>query len=71
MHQKLSVDAVEQFNKAQNFITVELDASSLVQELRKKVVVAFAAGSAPDLAGVVQTHVQDYFDNGILEPVDP
>lgn len=71
VHQKMSVDAVEQFNKSQSFITVELDASSLVQELRKKVVVAYAAGSSPDVAGVVQTHVQDYLDNGILEPVDP
>lgn len=71
VHQKMSVDAVEQFNKSQEFITVELDATSLVQELRNKVVVAFAAGSPPDLAGTVQTHVQDYYDNGILEPVDP
>ena len=71
VHQKMSVDAVDQFNKSQGFVTVELDATSLVQELRTKVVVAHAAGSAPDLAGAVQTHVQDYFDNGILEPVDP
>ena len=70
VHQKMSVDAVDQFNKSQGFVTVELDATSLVQELRTKVVVAHAAGSAPDLAGAVQTHVQDYFDNGILEPVD-
>src|SRR5258705_1975802 len=71
VHQKMSVDAVDEFNKSQEFITVELDATSLVQELRNKVVVAFAAGSPPDLAGTVQTHVQDYYDNGILEPVDP
>ncbi len=71
VHQKMSVDSVDQFNKSQNFITVELDATSLVQELRNKVVVAYAAGSAPDLAGRVQTHVQDYYDNGIMEPVDP
>src|SRR4029079_11147846 len=60
VHQKMSVDAVDQFNKSQGFVTVELDATSLVQELRTKVVVAYAAGSAPDLAGAVQTHVQDY-----------
>jgi len=71
VHQKMSIDAVDQFNKSQSFITVKLDATSLVQELRTKVVVASAAGSAPDLAGAVQTHVQDYFDNGILEPVGP
>ena len=39
-------------------------------EARKKVVVAYAADAAPDVAGTVQTHVQDYFDNGILHPVD-
>ena len=71
VHQRMSIDAVDQFNKSQSFITVKLDASSLVQELRQKVVVAFAAGSPPDLAGAVQTHVQDYYDNGILEPVGP
>ena len=69
VHQKMSIDAVDQFNKSQEFITVELDATSLVQELRQKVAVAFAAGAAPDMAGVVQTHVQDWFDNGILQPI--
>ena len=39
-------------------------------EVRKKVVVAYAAGAAPDVASTVQTHVQDYFDNGILHPID-
>jgi len=70
VHQKMSVDAVDQFNKSQEFITVELDASSLVQELRQKVVIANAAGNAPDLAGTVQTHVQDWYDNGVLHPID-
>jgi multiple sugar transport system substrate-binding protein len=70
VHQKMSIDAVEQFNRSQDFITVELDASSLVQEVRNKVVVAYAAGSAPDVAGTVQTHVQDWYDNGMLHPVD-
>jgi len=69
-HQKMVVDSVESFNKAQQFVTVELDATNAVMEVRKKVVVAHAAGSAPDVAGTVQTHVQDYFDNGILQPVD-
>jgi multiple sugar transport system substrate-binding protein len=39
-------------------------------EARKKVVVAFAAGAAPDISGTVQTHAQDWFDTGILHPVD-
>jgi multiple sugar transport system substrate-binding protein len=69
-HQKMSTDGVEAFNKSQEFITVELDASSLVQELRQKLVVAYASGAAPDVAGTVQTWVQDYYDNGILAPVD-
>jgi multiple sugar transport system substrate-binding protein len=71
VHQKMSVDCVEMFNKAQDKITVELDATSLIQELRTKVVTAFAAGSAPDLAGTVITHVQDYYENGIIEPLEP
>ena len=29
------------------------------------------AGAAPDLAGVVQTNVQEYFDAGVMEPVEP
>ncbi len=70
VHQKMSVDSVEMFNKSQNFITVELDASNAVMEVRKKVVVAFAAGSAPDVANTVQTHLQDYYDNRILYPVE-
>ncbi len=71
VHQKMTIDAVAEFNAAQNNITVELDATSLIQELRTKVVTGFAAGSACDVAGTVITHVQDYFDNGILEPVEP
>jgi multiple sugar transport system substrate-binding protein len=70
VHQKMSVDSVELFNKSQKLITVELDATSLVQELRKKVVVAYAAGAPPDIAGTVQTHVQDYYETGMLQPVD-
>jgi multiple sugar transport system substrate-binding protein len=71
VHQKMSVDAVDAFNKSQNFVTVELDATSLIQELRTKVVTAYAAGSAPDIAGTVITHVQDYHDNGLIEPLEP
>lgn len=70
VHQKMSVDSVEMFNKAQNFITVEVDASSSVVELRNKIVVAFAAGSGPDVGGSQQYWVQDYYDSGILHPVD-
>ena len=70
VHQKMSIDAVDAFNRSNGFVTVELDATSLVQELRKKVVVAVAAGSGPDVAGTVQTHVQDWFDSDILHPVD-
>ena len=71
VHQKMTIDAVDEFNKSQSNITVELDATSLIQELRTKVVTGFAAGSACDVAGTVITHVQDYYDNGILEPVEP
>ncbi|MBL8697637.1 MAG: extracellular solute-binding protein [Alphaproteobacteria bacterium] len=70
VHQKMSVDSVDMFNKSNGFVTVELDATSLVQELRKKVVVAAAAGAGPDVAGTVQTHVQDWFESEILHPVD-
>jgi multiple sugar transport system substrate-binding protein len=71
VHKQMTIDAVEEFNKTNPNITVELDATSLIQELRTKVVTGFAAGSACDVAGTVITHVQDYFDNGILEPVEP
>jgi multiple sugar transport system substrate-binding protein len=69
-HQKMSIDGVEAFNRSQEFITVELDATSLVQELRQKVVVAFASGSGPDVAGTVQTWIQDYYDNGVMAPIE-
>ncbi len=70
-HQQMLVDAVDVFNKSQGFITVQLDAGSRTAEVRQKVLVAFAAGAAPDIAGTVQTDVQDYFDSGVLSPVDP
>jgi multiple sugar transport system substrate-binding protein len=69
-HQKMLIDTVDGFNKSQGFITVALDANMKTMEVRQKVVAAFAAGAAPDVAGVVQTHVQDYFDNDILAPID-
>jgi ABC-type glycerol-3-phosphate transport system substrate-binding protein len=47
-HQKRLVDAVAAFNTKNGFTTIELDASSVTMEARKKVVVAFAAGAAPD-----------------------
>ena len=39
-------------------------------ETRNKLVVAFAAGAAPDVINTVQYWVQDYFDTGILHPLD-
>jgi multiple sugar transport system substrate-binding protein len=69
-HHKMLVDSVAIFNKSQKFITVMLDADSKTMEVRQKVVVAYAAGAAPDVAGTVQTHVQDWFDTGMLFPID-
>jgi multiple sugar transport system substrate-binding protein len=69
-HQKLLVEVVDGFNKSQDMISIELDAGSRTMEVRQKVMVSFAAGAAPDIAGAVQTHVQDYFDSGVLWPVD-
>jgi len=70
VHQKISLDSVEMFNKSQNFIEVEVDATMAVMESRKKLVVAHAAGAAPDVIMTVQYWVQDYFDNGILHPIE-
>jgi len=70
-HQKRLTDAVDAFNKENGFINIKLDAGSLTMEVRQKIVVAFASGAAPDIGGVVQTHAQDYFDSGILDPIDP
>jgi multiple sugar transport system substrate-binding protein len=69
-HQKMLTDVVDIYNKSQNFISVQMDAGSRVMEVRQKVLVAYAAGAGPDVAGVVQTNVQEYFDNGIMAPVD-
>jgi multiple sugar transport system substrate-binding protein len=70
-HQKMLIDSVDAFNKSQGFITVNLDAGSRTMEVQQKVLVAFAAGAAPDVAGAVQTHIQDYFSSGILWPIAP
>jgi multiple sugar transport system substrate-binding protein len=70
-HQKMVLDAVDAFNKSQEFITVEVDATMAVMDVVRKVASAYAAGSAPDVAGTVQTNVQNWFDTGILSPVDP
>ena len=70
VHQKMSVDAVEAFNKTQNFITAEVDATANSIEIRNKIVVAYAAGSGPDVGGLQQYFVQDYYDNGMLHPID-
>src|SRR3954466_13492971 len=69
-HQKISVDSVAMFNKSQNFIEVEVDANMAVMESRKKLVVSYAAGAAPDVIMTVQYWAQDYFDNGMLHPLD-
>jgi len=68
-HQKISVDAVALFNKSQGFIEVEQDANMAVMEARKKLVVSYAAGAPPDVINTIQYWVQDYFDNGIIEPI--
>jgi multiple sugar transport system substrate-binding protein len=69
-HQKISTDSVAMFNASQNFIEVEVDANMAVMESRKKLVVSYAAGAPPDVIMTVQYWVQDYFDNGILQPLD-
>lgn len=68
-HQKISVDSVAMFNKSQNFIEVEVDSNMAVMESRKKLVVSYAAGAAPDVIMTIQYWVQDYLDNGILHPL--
>ena len=70
VHRKISTDSVEMFNKSQNFIEVEVDATMAVMESRKKLVTSFAAGAAPDVAMMVQYWAQDYYDNGILHPIE-
>jgi multiple sugar transport system substrate-binding protein len=69
-HQKMILDAVDAFNKSQGFITVQVDATMAVMDVVSKVAASFAAGSAPDVAGTVQTNVQNWYDTGILSPVD-
>lgn len=69
-HQKISTDSVAMFNASQNLIEVEVDANMAVMESRKKLVVSYAAGAPPDVIMTVQYWLQDYFDNGILHPLD-
>ncbi len=69
-HLKISTDSVDMFNKSQNFIEVELDANMAVAESRKKLVVAYAAGAAPDVIMTIQYWVQDLYNNGIIEPLN-
>lgn len=69
-HQKGIMDAVAAFNAKNEFITVTADASSVTMEARQKVIVAYAAGAAPDISGTVQTHVQDWYRQGILSPLE-
>lgn len=70
VHQKISVDSVAMFNASQNFIEVAVDANMAVMEARKKLVVSYAAGAAPDVIMTIQYWVQDYLDNGIIEPIE-
>ncbi|RDJ21688.1 extracellular solute-binding protein [Bosea caraganae] len=70
VHQKISVDSVAMFNASQNFIEMEVDANMAVMEARKKLVVSYAAGAAPDVVMTIQYWVQDYFENGLLEPIE-
>jgi multiple sugar transport system substrate-binding protein len=70
MHQRMSLDAVDQFNKSQGFISVQIDAGLRLNLLQRIVVAAYDADAGPDLAGTVQTHVQDWFDSGVLHPID-
>jgi multiple sugar transport system substrate-binding protein len=70
VHQKQTFNMVEMFNKAQSFITVEVDATAISTEIRNKIVMAYAAGSAPDVGIVQQYFVQDYYDQGMLYPVE-
>ena len=53
-----------------NLIEVELNANMATQETRNKLVVAYAAGAAPDVCNTVQYWVQDYLDAGLLQPLD-
>lgn len=69
-HQKISTDSVAMFNKSQGFIEVEVDSNMAVMEARKKLVVSFAAGAPPDVINTIQYWVQDYYDNGILDPIE-
>ncbi|HEY4200176.1 MAG TPA: sugar ABC transporter substrate-binding protein [Devosiaceae bacterium] len=69
-HQKRLLAAVDGFNKSQDLINVTIDATSRTEELRQKVAVAFSAGAAPDIAGTVQTTVQDWYNSEILSPLD-
>lgn len=70
-HLKISADSVDMFNKSQNFIEVELDANMAVAESRKKLVVAYAAGAAPDVIMTIQYWVQALYNNGIIESLNP
>ncbi len=68
-HLKISTDAVAMFNASQSLIEVSLNANMANMETRNKLVVAFAAGAAPDVVNTAQYWVQDFFDNGILQPL--
>ncbi|TCR67132.1 extracellular solute-binding protein [Bosea sp. BK604] len=70
VHQKISVDSAAMFNASQNFIEIAVDANMAVMEARKKLVVSYAAGAAPDVIMTIQYWVQDYLDNGIIEPIE-
>jgi multiple sugar transport system substrate-binding protein len=68
-HQKISTDAVAMFNASQNFVEVEVDASMVLIDVRKKLVTSYAAGGAPDVCMNIIYWAQDLYDNGIIHPV--
>lgn len=58
---------VEDYNKSQNRIFVEL---VTVSSIEKKLLVATAGGDPPDLSGLYSRNVQVYAEKGALEPLD-
>ena len=68
-HQKISLDASTCSTSRRASSRSRSTPTMAVMESRKKLVVAFAAGGAPDVIMTVQYWVQDYFDNGILQPI--
>jgi ABC-type glycerol-3-phosphate transport system substrate-binding protein len=70
VHQSISIDSVNMFKQVAGFIEVEVDATMAVMESRKKLVTSVRRGRGPDVAMMVQYWAQDYYDNGILHPIE-